>query len=131
MLAGIFYGAQYGGSTTAILVNVPGESSAIVTCLDGHQMAKQGRAGPALAIAAIASFVAGTIATVVIATASAPMTWLALKFNAAEYFSLMVLGPDRRRSCWRTARRKRRSRWCWSGCCSASSASTSTPARRA
>ena len=92
MLAGIFYGAQYGGSTTAILVNVPGESSSIVTCLDGHQMAKQGRAGPALAIAAIASFVAGTIATVVIATASAPMTWLALKFNAAEYFSLMVLG---------------------------------------
>ena len=92
MLAGIFYGAQYGGSTTAILVNVPGESSAIVTCLDGHQMAKQGRAGPALAIAAIASFVAGTIATIVIATASAPMSWLALKFNAAEYFSLMVLG---------------------------------------
>jgi putative tricarboxylic transport membrane protein len=92
MLAGIFYGAQYGGSTTAILVNVPGESSAIVTCLDGHQMAKQGRAGPALAIAAIASFVAGTIATIVIATASAPMAWLALQFNAAEYFSLMVLG---------------------------------------
>ena len=92
MLAGIFYGAQYGGSTTAILVNVPGESSAIVTCIDGHQMAKQGRAGPALAIAAIASFVAGTIATIVLATASAPMSWLALKFNAAEYFSLMVLG---------------------------------------
>jgi len=92
MLAGIFYGAQYGGSTTAILMNVPGESSAIVTCLDGYQMAKQGRAGPALAIAAIASFVAGTIATIVIATASLPMSWLALKFNAAEYFSLMVLG---------------------------------------
>ena len=92
MLAGIFYGAQYGGSTTAILVNVPGKSSAIVTCIDGHQMAKQGRAGPALAIAAISSFVAGTVATIVIATASAPMSWLALKFNAAEYFSLMVLG---------------------------------------
>jgi putative tricarboxylic transport membrane protein len=92
MLAGIFYGAQYGGSTTAILVNVPGETSAIVTCLDGHQMARQGRAGPALAMAAIASFVAGTLATLVIATASAPMAWLALKFNAAEYFSLMVLG---------------------------------------
>ena len=92
MLAGIFYGAQYGGSTTAILVNVPGESSAIVTCLDGHQMAKQGRAGPALAIAAIASFVAGTIATIVIATASVPMAALALKFTAPEYFSLMVLG---------------------------------------
>ncbi|MBV9955351.1 MAG: tripartite tricarboxylate transporter permease [Pseudolabrys sp.] len=92
MLAGIFYGAQYGGSTTAILVNVPGESSSIITCLDGHQMAKQGRAGPALAIAAIASFFAGTVATVVIATASAPMAALALKFNAPEYFSLMVLG---------------------------------------
>jgi putative tricarboxylic transport membrane protein len=92
MLAGIFYGAQYGGSTTAILVNVPGESSAIVTCLDGHQMAKQGRAGPALAIAAIASFVAGTFATLVIATASVPLSALALEFNAAEYFSLMVLG---------------------------------------
>jgi putative tricarboxylic transport membrane protein len=92
MLAGIFYGAQYGGSTTAILVNVPGESSAIVTCLDGHQMARQGRAGPALAIAAIASFFAGTVATVVLATLSAPMTWLALKFTAPEYFSLMVLG---------------------------------------
>jgi TctA family transporter len=92
MLAGIFYGAQYGGSTTAILVNVPGESSAIVTCLDGHQMAKQGRAGPALAIAAIASFFAGTIATIILAAASVPMSWLALKFNAAEYFSLMVLG---------------------------------------
>ena len=92
MLAGIFYGAQYGGSTTAILVNVPGESSAIVTCLDGHQMAKQGRAGPALAIAAIASFVAGTIATIVIATASVPMAALALQFTAPEYFSLMVLG---------------------------------------
>jgi TctA family transporter len=92
MLAGIYYGAQYGGSTTSILVNIPGEATSVVTALDGHQMAKQGRAGPALAIAAIASFLAGTIATVVIATASAPMTWLALKFNAAEYFSLMVLG---------------------------------------
>jgi TctA family transporter len=92
MLAGIFYGAQYGGSTTAILVNLPGESSSIVTCLDGHQMARQGRAGAALAIAAIASFVAGTFATLVIAGLSAPMTWLALRFNAAEYFSLMVVG---------------------------------------
>jgi putative tricarboxylic transport membrane protein len=92
MLSGIFYGAQYGGSTTAILVNLPGESSSIVTTLDGHQMAKQGRAGPALAIAAIASFIAGTIATVIIATASVPMSALALKFTAAEYFSLMLLG---------------------------------------
>lgn len=92
MLSGIFYGAQYGGSTTAILVNVPGESSAVVTCIDGHQMARQGRAGPALAIAAIGSFIAGTIATLIIATASVPLSWLALKFAAAEYFSLMVLG---------------------------------------
>ncbi|MGL4290356.1 MAG: tripartite tricarboxylate transporter permease [Phreatobacter sp.] len=92
MLSGIFYGAQYGGSTTAILVNLPGESSSIVTCLDGHQMARQGRAGPALAIAAIASFLAGTIATVIIATASVPLAALALQFTAAEYFSLMVLG---------------------------------------
>ena len=92
MLSGIFYGAQYGGSTTAILVNLPGESSSIVTCLDGHQMARQGRAGPALAIAAIASFFAGTIATVIIATASLPLAWLAVRFTAPEYFSLMVLG---------------------------------------
>ena len=92
MLAGIFYGAQYGGSTSAILVNLPGESSAVITCLDGHQMAKQGRAGPALAIAAIASFFAGTVATIIIVTASVPMSWLALSFTAPEYFSLMLLG---------------------------------------
>jgi putative tricarboxylic transport membrane protein len=92
MLAGIFYGAQYGGSTSAILVNLPGESSAVITCLDGHQMAKQGRAGPALAIAAISSFFAGTIATIVIATASVPLSVLAVSFTAPEYFSLMVLG---------------------------------------
>jgi TctA family transporter len=92
MLAGIFYGAQYGGSTTAILVNVPGETSSVVTCLDGHEMAKQGRAGPALAIAAISSFFAGTVATVVIALLSLPLAALALKFTAVEYFSLLVLG---------------------------------------
>ncbi|WP_127092162.1 tripartite tricarboxylate transporter permease [Aquabacter cavernae] len=92
MLAGIFYGAQYGGSTTAILVNVPGETSSVVTCLDGHEMAKQGRAGPALAIAAISSFFAGTVATIVIAVLSLPLAALALKFTAVEYFSLLVLG---------------------------------------
>ncbi|WP_029002530.1 tripartite tricarboxylate transporter permease [Azorhizobium doebereinerae] len=92
MLAGIFYGAQYGGSTTAILVNVPGETSSVVTCIDGHEMAKQGRAGPALATAAIASFFAGTVATVVIAVLSLPLAALALKFTAVEYFSLLVLG---------------------------------------
>jgi putative tricarboxylic transport membrane protein len=92
MLAGIYYGAQYGGSTTSILVNIPGESSSVVTTLDGHQMAKQGRAGPALAIAAIGSFVAGCVATVLVAALGAPLTSIALLFGPAEYFSLMVLG---------------------------------------
>jgi putative tricarboxylic transport membrane protein len=92
MLAGIYYGAQYGGSTTAILVNLPGESSSVVTCLDGYQMARQGRAGPALATAAIASFFAGCVATLLIAVAAPPLAEVALKFGPAEYFSLMVLG---------------------------------------
>src|SRR6187402_3762033 len=92
MLAGIYYGAQYGGSTTAILVNLPGESASVVTCLDGYQMARQGRAGPALAVAGIGSFFAGTVATGLIAIASPPLSRLALQFLAAEYFSLMVLG---------------------------------------
>jgi putative tricarboxylic transport membrane protein len=92
MLAGIYYGAQYGGSTTAILVNLPGESSAVVTCLDGHQMARQGRAGPALAIAALGSFFAGCVATLVLATFAPPLAELAFKFGPAERFSLMVLG---------------------------------------
>ena len=92
MLAGIYYGAQYGGSTTSILVNIPGESSSVVTCLDGHEMAKRGRAGPALAIAAIGSFFAGCVATVLVAALGAPLTSLALLFGPAEYFSLMVLG---------------------------------------
>jgi putative tricarboxylic transport membrane protein len=92
MLAGIYYGAMYGGSTTAILVNIPGESAAVVTTLDGFEMAKQGRAGPALAIAAIGSFFAGCVATVVIAALAAPLTSIALLFGPAEYFSLMVLG---------------------------------------
>jgi TctA family transporter len=92
MLAGIYYGAQYGGSTTAILVNQPGEAGSVVTCLDGYQMARQGRAGPALATAAIGSFFAGCVATLVIATAAPPLAELALKFGPSEYFSLMVLG---------------------------------------
>ena len=92
MLAGIYYGAQYGGSTTAILVNMPGESSSVVTCLDGYQMARQGRAGAALAIAAIGSFIAGSFATVLVALFSAPLTKVAQSFGAAEYFSLMVFG---------------------------------------
>jgi TctA family transporter len=92
MLAGIYYGAQYGGSTSAILVNLPGESSAVVTCLDGHQMAKQGRAGPALAIAALGSFFAGTVATLILATLAPPLAEVAFAFGPADYFSLMVLG---------------------------------------
>src|SRR5437016_9224656 len=92
MLAGIYYGAQYGGSTTSILVNIPGESSSVVTALDGFQMAKQGRAGPALAIAAIGSFFAGCVSTVLVAALAVPLTSIALLFGPAEYFSLMVLG---------------------------------------
>src|SRR5437016_8168985 len=92
MLAGIYYGAQYGGSTTSILINLPGEASSAVTCLDGYQMARQGRAGAALAIAAIGSFFAGCISTIFVATVAVPLSELALKFGPAEYFSLMVLG---------------------------------------
>jgi putative tricarboxylic transport membrane protein len=92
MLAGIYYGAQYGGSTTAILVNIPGEATSVVTALDGHQMARQGRAGVALGIAAIGSFFAGTVATLVIAALGKPLTGLALLFGPTEYFSLMIMG---------------------------------------
>ena len=92
MLAGIYYGASYGGSTTAILVNLPGESSSVVTCIDGYQMGQQGRAGPALAIAAIGSFFAGCIGTVLIALFGPPLAELAFAFGAAEYFSMMCLG---------------------------------------
>ncbi len=92
MLAGIYYGAQYGGSTTAILVNLPGESSSVVTCIDGYQMARRGRAGAALATAALGSFFAGTIGVVIVAALALPMVELAFKFGPAEYFSLMVLG---------------------------------------
>jgi putative tricarboxylic transport membrane protein len=92
MLAGIYYGAQYGGSTTAILLNLPGEATSSVTAIDGYRMARMGRAGPALAIAAIGSFFAGTVATVVIAVAAPPLTALALQFASAEYFSLIVFG---------------------------------------
>ena len=92
MLSAIYYGAQYGGSTTAILVNLPGESSSVVTCIDGHEMARQGRAGSALAVAALCSFFAGSVATLVIAALVTPLTALAITFTAAEYFALMVLG---------------------------------------
>jgi putative tricarboxylic transport membrane protein len=92
MLAGIYYGAQYGGSTTAILINVPGESSSVVTALDGYQLARQGRAGLALSIAALGSFFAGSMATLVVALFAPPLAEIALTFGPAEYFSLMVLG---------------------------------------
>ncbi len=92
MLAGIYYGAQYGGSTTAILINMPGESSSAVTAIDGYQMARKGRAGAALAIAALGSFFAGTVSTFLVAIFAPPLTAIALKFGAAEYFSLMIVG---------------------------------------
>ncbi|WP_029348935.1 tripartite tricarboxylate transporter permease [Bosea sp. 117] len=92
MLAGIYYGAQYGGSTTAILINLPGESSSVVTAIDGYQMARKGRAGAALATAALGSFFAGTVATFLLALFAPPLADLALQFGAPEYFALMVLG---------------------------------------
>ncbi len=92
MLAGIYYGAQYGGSTTAILVNMPGEASSVITCIDGYQMARRGRATSALAISAIGSFVAGTVATIILAGLALPLAKVALSFGAAEYFALIVLG---------------------------------------
>ncbi len=92
MLAGIYYGSQYGGSTTAILINVPGESASVVTAIDGYQMARQGRAGAALAAAGLGSFFAGSVATLIVAAFAPPLTELAFKFGPAEYFSLMVLG---------------------------------------
>ena len=92
MLAGIYYGAKYGGSTTSILLNVPGESASVVTCLDGHQMARKGRAGPALGISAIASFIAGTFGVLALMLVAPPLAKLSLAFSSPEYFALMVLG---------------------------------------
>ena len=92
MLAGILYGAQYGGSTTSILVNIPGEATSVVTTFDGYQMAKQGRAGPALGIAAFGSFIAGTLGIVGLTLVAPPLVKFALRFGPPEYFSLMLLG---------------------------------------
>src|SRR5690606_15376922 len=92
MLAGIYYGSQYGGSTTAIMVNLPGEASSAVTTIDGYQMARRGRAGPALAVAALGSFFAGTVATLLVLTVAQPLTAIALRFGPAEYFSLVTVG---------------------------------------
>ena len=91
MLAGIYYGSQYGGSTTSILVNIPGEAASVVTCLDGYEMARQGRAGPALGIAAFGSFIAGTIGIIILMFVAEPLTVIALKFGPPEFFSLMIL----------------------------------------
>jgi len=92
MLSGIYYGAMYGGSTTSILVNIPGEATSVVTCFDGYAMARQGRAGPALGIAALGSFFAGCVATLLIVLFAPPLAELALQFGAVEYFSIMLLG---------------------------------------
>src|SRR5574341_476323 len=92
MLAGIYYGAMYGGSTTSILVNIPGEAASIVTCLDGYQMARQGRAGPALGIAAFGSFIAGTFSIVALTFLAPVLVKVTLSFGPPEYFALMVLG---------------------------------------
>lgn len=91
MLAGIYYGAQYGGSTTSILLNIPGEATTVITCLDGYQMAKQGRAGPALGVAAIGSFIAGTISLLGLTFLALPFSEIAVRFGPPEYFSLMIL----------------------------------------
>jgi putative tricarboxylic transport membrane protein len=92
MLAGIYYGAMYGGSTTSILVNLPGETASVITCIDGYQMARQGRAGPALAISAIGSFFAGTVCTLIVALFGPPLAQVAMNFASPEYFSLMLMG---------------------------------------
>src|SRR5512136_1983845 len=92
MLAGIYYGAMYGGSTTSVLVNIPGEAASVVTCLDGHQMALKGRAGPALGIAAFGSFIAGTFGVIALTIMGPPLAGLALRFGPPEYFSLMIVG---------------------------------------
>src|SRR5467141_878527 len=92
MMAGIYYGAMYGGSTTSILVNIPGEAASVVTCLDGYQMARQGRAGPALGIAALGSFIAGTLSVVVLTFLAPVLARVTLRFGPPEYFALMVLG---------------------------------------
>ncbi len=92
MMAGIYYGSMYGGSTTSILVNIPGEAASVVTCLDGHEMAKRGRAGPALGMAAMASFIAGTFSIVALMLVAPTLARFAVAFGPPEYFSLMVLG---------------------------------------
>jgi TctA family transporter len=116
MLAGLYYGAQYGGSTTSILVNLPGEPSAVVTCIDGYQMARQGRAGPALATAALGSFFAGSVGVLLLAAFAPPLMVLAASFGPAEYFSLMARA-DRQSPFWPPAACSRQLPWSCSACC--------------
>src|SRR5215208_4051162 len=92
LMSGIFYGAMYGGSTTSILLKIPGEAASVVTCIDGHEMAKKGRAGPALGISAIASFIAGTVGVIGLSAVAPPLASIALRFGPPEYFALTVLG---------------------------------------
>src|SRR4029077_4159392 len=92
MFAGIYYGAMYGGSTTPILLNIPGEAASVITCLDGHEMARQGRAGPALGMAAFGSFIAGTVSVLALTLIAAPLAQFALRFSYPEYVALMLLG---------------------------------------
>ena len=110
MLAGIYYGAQYGGSTTAMLLNMPGESSSVVTCLDGHQMARKGQAGAALAIAALGSFFAGTVATMLIASGGGAAVGARAQVRARRILLADGAGPDRRGRARAAARSSRRSR---------------------
>ena len=131
MLAGIYYGAQYGGSTTAILVNMPGESASAVTCIDGYKMARQGRAGPALATAALASFFAGCVGTIIIAALAKPIASLALLFRAPEYFFADRAGAVLHSHPGPPAPCSRASPSSSSACCLARSAPTSRAAWRA
>ena len=107
MLAGIYYGSMYGGSTTSILINTPGESASVMTCLDGYAMARQGRAGAALGMSAIASFIAGTISVVGLMLLAPPLAEFALRFGPAEYFALMVLGLTMLIALWPASRSSR------------------------
>jgi len=92
LMTGIYYGAQYGGSTTSILLNIPGETASIVTCIDGYQMARKGRAGPALGISAFGSFIGGTLGILLLMVLAVPLVKIALKFGPPEYFCLMCVG---------------------------------------
>jgi putative tricarboxylic transport membrane protein len=130
MLAGIYYGALYGGSTTAILLNLPGTAASVVVALDGHPMAKAGRPGPPLVMTTLVSFFAACVSIVIIAAFAPPLARFALRFGSPEYFSLMVMGLSGRRL-WRTARCSRGWPWWCSACCSAWSGSTSPRPSRA